>query len=700
MSLFTELKRRNVFRVSIAYLVGAWLLVQVADVLLDLVGASDVVLRALAVLLGLGLIPTVIFAWVYEMTPEGVRKASEIDTDQSITQHTGKKLEVVTIFLVVAAVAFVIVERYLPGEQSAEPALPVSEAPVVQEPPAAEDEIAEDEYSLTSIAVLPFANRSNQDDDLYFTDGIHDDLLTQLAKIGGLTVISRTSVMKYRGTTQTLGEIGAELKVGAILEGGVQKVGDRVRINAQLIEAATDRHLWAETFDRELTAENVFELQSEIALRIVDAIAVQLSPEEERILAQVPTRSLEAYDAYVRAREIYYGANYARSQEMAAEPFLERAVELDPNYLDAQILLAHIYGQKVWRGVDTSDELLRKYRDKIELANRLDPDSPGTLRARANYHYRVERDYDRSLELLERALKVAPGDVDIHGDLGLTLRRLGRWDESIASLQRALELDPANSFYHSLLLETLAMTRDWQAIVDQSDPLEDADPDRLDAQIDRALALFNLTGNLEPMEQVFERMNLALSTNFQQWSWRVHVLQRDYERALEVLEGPVWAEAVDDPGQNGLVYHLQIANVLRLMGNEERANLHFQEVIDRREELTLSSILNRGTDYLLIASAMARIGDFEEALALANRILEERTHESDAVQGNLPYFVRALIRGLSGDRDGAIEDLKVVLNNPGNPILTAWELYYDPNWDFMRDDPRFVELATPDNLIQ
>jgi TolB-like protein len=698
LNLFGELKRRNVFRVGIAYLVGAWLLVQAADLVLDVIGAPDVVLRSVVVLLILGFIPTVIFAWVYEMTPEGVKKASEIDLDQSITPQTGKKLDFVIVALLVIAIGFLAFDRFLAPP---EPDTTVDSVATAQPSTSTtEESTADSALPVTSIAVLPFANRSNQDDDLYFTDGIHDDLLTQLAKIHDLTVISRTSVMEYRNSPKNLTEIASELKVGTILEGGVQKVGNRVRINAQLIEAATDRHLWAETFDRELTAENVFELQSEIARKIVEAIAVQLSPEEERILAQVPTRSLEAYDAYVRGKEIYYGANYARSQEMEAEPYLQRAVELDPNYVEAQVLLASLYGQKYWRGNDTSDELLRTYRDTIELVNRLDPDSPATLRARANYHYRVENDFARSLELLERALEVAPGNVDIHGDIGLTLRRLGRWQESIASFERAMELDPANRFYESILSETIAMTRSWQAVLEHSVPLEDADPDTLDTQIDRAQALFNLTGSLEPMERVFERMNLTLSTNFAQWSTRVHVLQRDYDRALEVLRGPVWAEAESDPGQNGLIYHLQLGQVLQGLGQEEQAGLHFQEVIDRKQDLTPASIVNHATDFLIVSLAMTGLEQFDDALALANRIAEDRSYEADAVQGNLARYVRARIRGLIGDRDGAIEDLKQVLSHPGNPNFTAWDLRFDPNWDFMRDDPRFVELATPDNLIQ
>jgi multisubunit Na+/H+ antiporter MnhF subunit len=197
MKIFEELKRRNVFRVGIAYLIGAWLFIQVADVVLGALSAPDTVIRAVMAILALGFIPTVIFSWVYEMTPEGVKTASEIDADQSITHTTGKKLDIATMIMLVSVVALVVVERYLPESDSA-PSVDtatVTEESVVDEPQAVEESEA---LPTTSIAVLPFANRSNQDDDLYFTDGVHDDLLTQLAKIHGLTVISRTSVMEYR----------------------------------------------------------------------------------------------------------------------------------------------------------------------------------------------------------------------------------------------------------------------------------------------------------------------------------------------------------------------------------------------------------------------------------------------------------------------------------------------------------------------
>jgi TolB-like protein len=653
MGLFTELKRRNVFRAGVAYIVGAWLLAQIADLVLDVIGAPDIVLRTIAVVLALGLLPALVFAWVFEMTPEGIKRETEVDRSQSTTAHTGKKVPA-------------------PAEASA-------------------DE--------KSIAVLPFANRSNQDDDLFFTDGIHDDLLTQLAKIHELNVISRTSVMEYRDTRKNLREIGAELNVGTILEGGIQKVGDRVRINAQLIDVATDQHLWAETFDRELTAENIFDIQSEIARRIVQAVAVELTPAEQLALAEVPTQNLAAYEAYLRAREVFYGANYSRSQELAAQPWLEKAIALDPNYTEALALLANLYGQLYWRGLDTSDTFLQKYRETLDRALESNPNSPSALRASANYYYRVENDYRRSLMLVEQAIEQAPGNVDLHADRALSLRRLGRWDESIASLKRALEIDPANRFYAGILVETMIDAADYAGVLEYTEPLEDADPGDLDIQVDRARAQLNLTGDLEPLERVFEKMNLTDSTDFLFNSARVHWLQRDIDATIEVLNGPVWIESRNaQVFQNSRDYEL--AHAYRLKGDNEAAERHFERIIAKREKVMNSALQVQVYGGTSVALSLAWMGRHEEALELAARLVDENPYEKDALLWGWLFTHQAMIKGLAGDQEGAIDDLAVALQTPSALRVTVWDLHYDPNWDFMRDNPRFVELATPPTVIR
>jgi len=254
MSLFVELKRRNVFKVAIAYVVVAWLVLQVTDVMIDNIGAPDWVFRVILLVLGIGFPIALLFAWAFEMTPEGIKREHEVDRSQSITRQTGRKLDFIIIGVLVVALGYFVWESRFASQESAPAAQQVTSSPA-----AAADDTATIPAAAApaeqSIAVLPFANRSTQQEDLFFTDGIHDDLLTQLAKISGLKVISRTSVMQYRDTTKTIPEIARELGVHSVLEGAVQRAGKRIRINAQLIDVDTDEHLWAETFDREMTVE-------------------------------------------------------------------------------------------------------------------------------------------------------------------------------------------------------------------------------------------------------------------------------------------------------------------------------------------------------------------------------------------------------------------------------------------------------------
>ena len=691
MSFFAELKRRNVFRVGVAYLVGAWLLAQVADLVLDVLGAPDIVLRSLVALLALGVVPVLIFAWAFEITPEGIRKESEIEASQSVAAHTARKLNLVTIGLVIAAVVFVAVDRFLPATEA-----PDASASAAVADPGKDMEKALPEATVDhrSIAVLPFANRSNQADDLFFTDGIHDDLLTQLAKVHNLRVISRTSVMEYRDTTKNLRAIGAELAVATILEGGIQKVGNRVRINAQLIEAATDRHLWAETFDRELTAENIFDLQSEIARKIVSAISIELTPEESRRLAEVPTQNLAAYEAYLRARSVFFTANYSREKEAQAQPWLEQAIALDPNYVDAYVLLAQIYGQLYWRGLDTSAEGLAKYRNLLEKATGLNPDSPSALRAMANYHYRFENDYPASLEVLKRALEQAPGSVDVHGSLGLTFRRLGRFDESIASFRQALELDPANRFYRALFLETMATIGDWQGIIDNTVPPEEADPQDLDIQLHRSRAEFSLSGNLESLDRTLQKMRLAPTFNYVYTSTLSDWYGRNPDGVIATLNNPIWETAIKQPDAH--VFRLyKLANAYRLKGDKEKATATFEAIVAQKDSVLGSSLQIRAYGGMTVAQALARLGRYEEATSLADLLVAELPPERDALMSGWTRNQRAIVTGLAGDKDKAAEQLAIALKTPAPQRPTAWELRLDPNWDFMRDNPRFQALATP-----
>ena len=281
----------------------------------------DTPARLVVIVLAIGFIPSLIFSWVFEITPEGLKKDADVDSEKSLTQTTGRKLDRIILVVLALALAYFAFDKFV-----LDPARDQSNIEIARREGLTA--ALSKSYGDRSIAVLPFENRSNREEDQFFTDGIHDDLLTTIAKIGSMKVISRTSVMEYRDTIKKTPQIAQELGVANILEGGIQRSGNHVRINVQLIDAATDDHLWAEIYDRELTAENLFAVQSEITRIIADALQAELSTDEQRRLDARPTDNLLAYDAYMRGRQLMATRNSA-NLKLATEEF-SKATRLDP----------------------------------------------------------------------------------------------------------------------------------------------------------------------------------------------------------------------------------------------------------------------------------------------------------------------------------------------------------------------------------
>jgi tetratricopeptide (TPR) repeat protein len=328
----------------------------------------------------------------------------------------------------------------------------------------------------------------------------------------------------------------------------------------------------------------------------------------------------------------------------------------------------------------------------------LKPGSVSALLASADYLYRVENDYRQALQLIEKALEQAPGNADVYVSLGLTQRRLGQWHESIASFGRALALDPANHNHKLLQVETMVYIYDWQAIMDQTVSLEDAKPGDLDIQITRAAAQLNLNGDLEPLQRVFEKMPLENSGGYIFYSARVHWLQRDPDATIETLNSPLWT-AENGERDTKIVRNYELANAYRLKGDQSKAQEYFQLAVSDLDIAMNSSLQIKAFGGITIALSLARLNRFDEALELAGQLTREIPYEKDALIGNYLLSSYAMITGLAGDQEKAINELKIALEMPASG-MTSWDLHYDPNWDFMRDNPRFVELATPANLIR
>ena len=429
MSLIAELKRRNVFRVGVAYAIVGWLLVEVASVVLPTFKAPEWVLQVCTFLVIFGFPLALILAWAFELTPEGIKREAEVDRTESITHVTGRKLDFAIIGLLAVALIFVVVDNYV---LDAEP-----------EPVESVTERVPDGESVTregSVAVLPFANRSANEDDVFFVDGMHDDILTHLAKIRSLKVISRTSVMEYRNTTKNLKTIGHELGATTILEGGVQRAGNHVRINVQLIDARTDEHLWAEVYDRQLTAANIFAIQTEIATAIADALRATLSPAEERRLATVPTDNLDAYEAYLLGRQRLVDRR-SDAYAVAVDHFQE-AIDLDPAFALAYVGLTEAYIlQTFYTGVPR-EETLEKARVAAEQALSLNPQLGEAYHALAAVKQDTY-DYAGAEEGFKRALELNPNHAQAYHWYGWMLREnLGRPEEALELHKRGVELDP------------------------------------------------------------------------------------------------------------------------------------------------------------------------------------------------------------------------------------------------------------------
>ena len=309
-SLIAELKRRGVLRVGAAYSVASWILIEAGSVLLPTFGAPESVFRTYVLVIIAGFLLTLLLSWFFEWTPQGIKLEADVDRSELATDEITRKLNYSIIGLLVVALT-ISVTLNITGLRKASP---IADIPV----------------RAASIAVLPFENRSINPEHALFADGIHDDLLTGLANISALKVISRTSVLRYRDSTRNLPEIASELGVDTVLEGSVQRSGGNVRVNVQLIDAQTDKHIWAKIYDRELTAKNVFQIQSEISAEITNALRAELTPEEKGRMASIPTENLEAYSLWVAARDNVYKRRLETLQ--AAREQYRAAIELDPGY--------------------------------------------------------------------------------------------------------------------------------------------------------------------------------------------------------------------------------------------------------------------------------------------------------------------------------------------------------------------------------
>ncbi|MCH8073738.1 MAG: hypothetical protein IIA09_17540, partial [Proteobacteria bacterium] len=493
--LFEELKRRNVVRVGIAYLVAAWLVLQVVDLVIESVSAPAWVMQVILLLTALGFPLALGFAWAFELTPEGLMLERDVDRSKSITPQTGRRLDRLIIVVLVIAVGLLLTDKFLLRD--------TDQAELTVQVP---DESPAPQPSRRSIAVLPFVNRSNAQDDVFFVDGIHDDILTQLAKISSLKVISRTSVMQYRNTEKPMRIIGKELAVATIMEGSVQRAGKRVRINVQLIDANTDEHLWAEVYDRELTAANIFEIQTEMATAIAGALRATLTSDEAQRLALKPTENLEAYEAYLIGRQRM--AQRTVRSIADAKAFFERAINLDPEFALAYVGISDTIQLQVDYSGWSPATVAREAMPYVTRALELDSNSGEALISLGST-YEFAGDFDAAEKAYRRGLELVPNNAQGHHWYGLFLQQTrGHFAESYEQFRLAIIHDPLSAIINNNLMVALTSLGRFEEANALMEKTFEIDPQFMTSHQFRALGFWRTDGQLQRwVEAVLERLD-------------------------------------------------------------------------------------------------------------------------------------------------------------------------------------------------
>ncbi len=672
-NFFGELKRRNVYKVAIAYAVVAWLLMQVASQIFPFFEIPNWAVRLVVLVLIIGFPIALILAWAFELTPEGIKRTEDVDLRPTLTRKTGRKLDFFIIAVLLLVIAILLFQRLRPNV-----------SPLVS---SALDK---------SIAVLPFENLSRDPDNAFFADGMQDEILTDLARIADLKVISRRSAMGYKsGIARNLREIGQQLGVANVLEGSVQRSGNRVRVNAQLVDTRTDGHLWGQTYDRDLA--DVFAIQSEIAKTIADQLQAKLSPSEKNAIERPPTSDITAFDLYTRAKNLSltaFGSSNTNADLLQAADLLNQAVARDPSFLQAYCLLAYAHGAVYFVGFDHTPARLAQAESAVQAASRLQPDTGDTHLARAQNLYWGYLDYDGALDELKLAGKGLPNDPRVVELKGYIERRQGLWDESIRDLKRAIELDPHNiltlqqaaQIYHglrryvdekSLLARILAFEADDAAI-----------------KVQHAFAELDSKADTRPLHQMIESIrdtNPAAIPSIVN-NWLICALaERDSVAAKNALiaagENPITFGSLEN-----IIFNRSFVEgvIARMTKDDSKARSDFTAARAEQEKI-IQAQPNYGAALCVLGLIDAGLSRKQEALREGRRAVELLSVQKDAIGGIAMIKYLAMIAAWVGDKDLAFEQLATVTRSPSD--LSYGQLKLLPFWDPLRGDQRFERLV-------
>ncbi|MDQ3116063.1 MAG: tetratricopeptide repeat protein [Verrucomicrobiota bacterium] len=692
-NFFAELKRRNVIRMAGLYLVGAWLLVQVAGTVLPMFGAPDWLPRSIVILLAIGFVPAIIFEWAFELTPSGLKRDEEVTPAESIAPQTARRMDRMIIAVLALALLYFGFDKFVLAPRR-EAALIASAQKHDASPTAAKPSAVIDNKS---IAVLPFENLSADKDNVYFATGMQDEILTRLAGIRDLKVISRSSTEQYASRPPNLKIVAEQLGVATVLEGSVQKAGNAVHINVQLLDARNDSHLWAQSYDGDL--KDIFGVQKDVAQKVADALKAQLLPAESARIASVPTQNPDAHDLYLRANAHFqraYDQAALTSKELPpAIDLYQQALSKDPSFALAAAMLAQAHMRTYWELPDRSEARLASAKAAADKALALQPDLGEAHVALGTYWYYGHRDYTQALQQLDLARKSLPNSATIELYVGAILRRQGKWSDAITHVQRAIVLDPRSSLSIDLLAAAYQALRRYveadevyaRAVAVTQDPTYE--------QITQAYNSVVWKGDLAPLRAALGSLTAASDSysgnalSFFQLGW----WSRDYPAAIKTAEtdtAPNWT------GQSNETFprHLYLAWAYQVSGDNPKAQPLYAEV---RVQM-LAALQQRPDDpdlHLALGFAAAGLGLKDEAIREGRKATALMPVSRDAFTGPgyLGFLAQLYVR--LGENDEALDTLRQLLAVPSSGVaISPALLKLDPVWDPLRKDPRFKALLT------
>jgi TolB-like protein/cytochrome c-type biogenesis protein CcmH/NrfG len=670
-----ELKRRNVYKVAIAYAVVAWLLMQIASQIFPFFEIPNWAVRLVVLLLIIGFSVALTLAWAFELTPEGIKRTEDVDLSKSVRRKTGRKLDFFIIAVLLLVIGILLFQRL-------HPSVPLTVSSALEK----------------SIAVLPFDNLSRDPDNAYFSDGIQDEILTKLAGIGDLKVISRKSTAKYKSAPEDLKTVARELGVASVLEGSVQKAGDKVRVNVQLLDARIDTHLWAKSYDRDL--KDVFAVESEVAQEIADTLRAKLSPSQSDALATVPTHDPEAYDLFLKGEYEEHQAESIVSAELfdRAQTFYRQALARDPNFALAYARLAYSELQRHWLISNLTSAELAKVKSDIDRALAIAPALPGAHLALAVFYYWGYRNYDAGLKELDRVIELQPSSSDSWSFRAAIYRRRGEWQRSLAEYERAAELDPRDSGNPSEIGNIYVTLRRWSDAEHELTRALALDPHNALAAAFLARTYINSTGDIQRARRAFEGVSADRKIT-PPAGWGDVAVMVDERVYLDVFEKhfadalKAWDTLPTDIPEARLHQLMARVGIQVLAGQSAGAKPQCEQT----RTLLEARLAERPEDRIsltALAWVYVCLGRDAEALRVARQAADLLPIEKDALAG--PFFLVGLaeIEARTGQPMEAVKILRQLITAPAGSYVSIARLKIDPVWDPIRNDPGFQKLIS------